>query len=79
MSSNRAPGQKPTAKKGKEPAPPADTTVAQLGQLMRNGTVTLVVVEALGGGEFPDVVDPEKRLLGKKKNHWALRLILSHP
>lgn len=80
MSSNRNQGQNAKGK-GKQPAAPApkpDHTEQEIQQFMRNSQVVQVVVEALGGrGSAP--ADPRKREMGKKKNHWALRLIIGHP
>ncbi|POS69865.1 hypothetical protein DHEL01_v211740 [Diaporthe helianthi] len=67
------PGKQPAA-----PAPQPDTPEKELQQSMLNSKVILVVVEALGVRDFPGTADPEKREMGKKKNHWALRFIIRH-
>ncbi|KUI70450.1 hypothetical protein VM1G_11722 [Cytospora mali] len=50
-----------------------DTTPEELESMMLNAKVTGLFLEALGN-QSNLVADPEKEQLGKKKNHWVLRL-----
>ncbi|KUI57350.1 hypothetical protein VP1G_04710 [Cytospora mali] len=50
-----------------------DTTSEELETMMLNAQVTGLFLEALGNQSLL-VADPKKEELGKKKNHWVLRL-----
>ncbi|KAK7733966.1 hypothetical protein SLS53_007960 [Cytospora paraplurivora] len=62
---------------GKKAAAPTPTPQAVLHKSMESAVVIGVVIEALGNEETLPA-DPAKEALGKKKNHWVLRLLIKN-